>query len=141
MHEFSFRRGDAAMSGEAGDSVTVTIRLIRSFEHRNIRNLVLHNVSLEQKVEDFTQTIRDRIKTTPSLPPPFRNFSFDTLKIEYHAYGAKTNDPVINQGDDNQLIMKPHQLLRECGVKHETEISFFNMEDYQKYKANPELVW
>jgi len=24
---------------------------------------------------------------------------------------------------------------------HETEISFFNMEAYQKYKANPETLW
>ena len=129
------------MSGETTGNVTITIRLIRSFEHRNIRNLVLHNVSLDQKVEDFTKTIWERIKAATNFPPPFRNFAFDALKIETHAHGAKTNDPVINREDDAKLILKPHQLLRECGVRHETEISFFNMQDYCKYKEKPELVW
>lgn len=129
------------MSAEAAGNVTITIRLIRSFEHRNIRNLVLHDVSLDQKVEDLTKAIWERINATTNLPPPFRNFSFDTLKIETHAHGAKTNDPVINREDDAKLVLKPHQLLRDCGIKHETEISFFKKEDYLKYKEKPELVW
>ena len=128
--------------GGGGDNtVTITIRLIRSFEHRNIRNLVLHNISLEQKVDHFTQLVKERIKAKSDLPPPFRNFSFDAMKIETHAHGAKTNDPVINRADDDKLMLRPELLLRECGVKHETEISYFNLEDYRKYKDKPELVW
>ncbi|XP_050685934.1 UPF0538 protein C2orf76 homolog [Eriocheir sinensis] len=126
---------------ETMDTTTITIRLIRSFEHRNIRNLVLHNISLDQTVDALTQTIWERLKTEPSLPPPFRTFPFDTLKIETHAYGFKTNDPVINRMDDERLIIKGGRSLRECGVRHETEISFFKMGDYQKYKENPVMVW
>ncbi|KAK3869157.1 hypothetical protein Pcinc_025520 [Petrolisthes cinctipes] len=126
---------------EAGGSVTVTVRLIRSFEHRNIRNLVLRDVDVEISTQNFMELIRERIKQTSSLPPPFINFGFDTLKIETQAHGFKTNDPVINRDNDETLILKPEQRLKDCGVKHETEISFFRMEDYLRYKENPELVW
>ncbi|KAK4292742.1 hypothetical protein Pmani_024904 [Petrolisthes manimaculis] len=126
---------------EAGGSVTVTVRLIRSFEHRNIRNLILRDVDVEISTQNFMEIIREMIKRTSSLPPPFIHFGFDTLKIETQAHGFKTNDPVINRDNDETLILKPEQRLKDCGVKHETEISFFRMEDYLRYKENPELVW
>lgn len=34
-------------------AVTVTVRLIRSFEYRNVRNIVLHDVDLSIHVQDF----------------------------------------------------------------------------------------
>nr|XP_045602170.1 UPF0538 protein C2orf76 homolog [Procambarus clarkii] len=129
------------MSGDIEVQATVTIRIIRSFEHRNIRNLVLHNINLSQTVEDFIELIKDKLKSASSLPPPFHNYAFDTLKIETQAHGFKTNDPVINREDDVKLILKPHLRLKDCGVKQETEINFFKMEDYLKYKENPVLVW
>lgn len=33
--------------------VTVTVRLIRSFEHRNFRPVVYHGVNLDQTVKEF----------------------------------------------------------------------------------------
>lgn len=27
------------------------------------------------------------------------------------------------------------------GIEHETELSFFNMADYEEFKANPEEKW
>lgn len=48
-----------AMAGEAVGTVTVTVRLVRSFEHRNFKPVVFHGVSLEQKVPDFIQLVRD----------------------------------------------------------------------------------
>ncbi|KAG7170411.1 UPF0538 protein C2orf76-like [Homarus americanus] len=128
------------MSGDNEVHATITIRLIRSFQHRNIRSLVLHNINTEQLVEDFIEYISEKLTSAPNLPP-FHNHAFDTLKIETQAHGYKTNDPVINQQDDLKLILKPKHRLMDCGVKHETEINFFKMEDYLKYKENPELVW
>lgn len=32
---------------------TVTVRLVRSFEYRNIKSIVLHNVDLDLSVEEF----------------------------------------------------------------------------------------
>lgn len=43
----------------AADNVgaTVTIRLIRSFEYRNVRNIVLRNVDLQVSVNEFKDLI------------------------------------------------------------------------------------
>lgn len=43
------------MAGE----VVVTVRLVRSFQHRNFKPVVFHGVNLEQKVLDFIQLVRD----------------------------------------------------------------------------------
>lgn len=120
---------------------TVTIRLIRSFEHRNLKHVVYHDVDLTQSVEDFKDFVRKDISTRPGLPPPFKTYSFDTLKISHKAYGYKSNDPVINLEDDEKLILKEESSLKENGVDNETEISFFKMEDYLEYKKNPHLAW
>lgn len=77
--------------------------------------------------------IKENIATSTSLPPPFRKFNFDTLKIEHQAHGAKSNDPVMNCDNDDQLILKPGQKLSESNVRHETEIAFFKLSDYQAY--------
>lgn len=37
----------------------VTVRLVRSFEHRNFKPVVFHGVSLDQTVQDFMQLVRD----------------------------------------------------------------------------------
>jgi hypothetical protein len=37
----------------AAEEVTITVRLIRSFEHRNFRPLVYHGVNLDQTVKEF----------------------------------------------------------------------------------------
>lgn len=43
------------MAGEA----VVTVRLVRSFEHRNFKPVVFHGVNLDQTVPDFIQFVRD----------------------------------------------------------------------------------
>ena len=42
------------MSAEA----VVTVRLVRSFEHRNFKPVVFRGVDLEQSVEDFIDRVR-----------------------------------------------------------------------------------
>ncbi|VDI59933.1 Hypothetical predicted protein [Mytilus galloprovincialis] len=74
------------------------------------------------------------------IPPPFKKYSYDTLKISHKAHGAKSNDPVIDIAND-QLILEDGVTLVEAGVGNETEISYFKMEDYRKYQADPHLVW
>ena len=65
----------------ATDSSTVIVRVIRSFPHRNIRNVVLKNVALTQTCEQFDDLVKAEIKTA-SLPPPFRTYQYDTFKVE-----------------------------------------------------------
>ncbi|XP_063353240.1 UPF0538 protein C2orf76 homolog isoform X2 [Pelmatolapia mariae] len=67
----------------------VTVRLVRSFEHRNFKPVVFHGVRLEQTVQDFMQLVKDDIATRPGFPPPFRKYGYDTMKIIHQAHGAK----------------------------------------------------
>lgn len=39
----------------------------------------------------------------------------------------------MNCDNDDQLILKPGQKLSESNVRHETEIAFFKLSDYQAY--------
>lgn len=121
--------------------VTLVLRLIRSFEHRTIRNIVYHDISVKVYVFDLIRFIKKDIQTRTSLPPPFRNFPFDTLKIQHKAFGAKTSDPVINTENDEELILSPNKTLEDCNIENETEISFFVLQDYRKYQENPKLDW
>jgi len=116
-------------------SVTLSIRLIRSFEHRNLRFIPLRHVDLTWTTEDLMNVIRDNIQNSPNLPPPFKKFEFDTLKIEHQAHGAKSNDPVINTENDETLILSQGKHLSESNVKHETEIAFFKLNDYLQYQS------
>ena len=63
------------------ETATIIVRVIRSFEYRNIRNIVLHNVLLSITTEDLKSKIFKELLTAPGLPPPFRNFDYDTLKV------------------------------------------------------------
>lgn len=120
---------------------TVTVRLIRSFEYRIIKYVVFKDVSLEQTAEDFMDFVVSEIKKRPDVPLPFRTFAYDTMKIQHKAHGAKTSDPVINTENDERLMLRHDCSLSENGIGHETEISFFKKEDYERYKDNPMLKW
>ncbi|XP_040004999.1 UPF0538 protein C2orf76 homolog isoform X1 [Xiphias gladius] len=134
----------------------VTVRLVRSFEHRNFKPVVFHGVSLDQTVQDFMQLVRDDIATRPELPPPFKKYTYDTMKIIHQAHGAKvfiillgqkrgvclkTNELVMSLDDDEKLILQDGQTLTTAGVANETEVAFFRKEDYGLYKANPKTAW
>jgi len=119
------------------DMITLPVRVIRSFPHRNIRNLVLKNISTSITTETLLETLLAEVTSNSSLPPPFRKFGYDSLKIEHQAHGAKTSDPVINTEEDERLMLRPGLSLAEQGVRHETEVSLFRLEDYLEYKKLP----
>ena len=120
---------------------TLTIRLIRSFEYRNIRNVVYHNINLSQLVKTFIEFVQNDISNKTELPPPFRKYKYNTTKIEHKKFGAKTNDPAISIYNDEELMLHEDKSLAECGVEDETSISFFILDDYRKYQNNPQLLW
>ncbi|KAE8581753.1 hypothetical protein XENTR_v10024930 [Xenopus tropicalis] len=68
---------------------TVTVRLVRSFEHRNFRPVVYHGVNLDQTVREFIVQINEDIPHRAALPLPFKKYSYDTLKIIHQPHGAK----------------------------------------------------
>ncbi|XP_022080082.1 UPF0538 protein C2orf76 homolog [Acanthaster planci] len=121
--------------------VILTVRLIRSFEHRNIKHVVYKDISLNMTVKQLIEFVKTDIKTRSGLPPPFKTYDYDTLKIQHKKFGAKTSDPAINTEKDDELILKDGATLLESNVESETELSFFNWKDYEKYKENPVISW
>uniref|UniRef100_A0A671TSN6 Uncharacterized protein n=1 Tax=Sparus aurata TaxID=8175 RepID=A0A671TSN6_SPAAU len=119
----------------AGDAV-VTVRLVRSFQHRNFKPVVFHQVDLDQTVEDVEMFTPGKTHVH-HLTPVFS----DTMKIIHQAHGAKTNELVMSLDDDEKLILQNGQTLRAAGVTNETEVAFFKKEDYGLYKANPKSAW
>ncbi|XP_044130395.1 UPF0538 protein C2orf76 homolog isoform X2 [Bufo gargarizans] len=121
--------------------VTVTVRLVRSFQHRNFRPVVYQDVSVDRTVQDFVDFVRGDVAQRDTLPPPFKRHSYDTMKIIHQAHGSKSNDLVVSLEDDEKLILRSGQTLREAGVAHETELAFFCYADYSQYKSNPVSAW
>ncbi|XP_060033982.1 UPF0538 protein C2orf76 homolog isoform X3 [Erinaceus europaeus] len=125
----------------ASEDATVTVRLIRSFVHHNFKPIVYHGVDLDQTVKDFIVFLKQDIPVRTSLPPPFRNYKYDKLKIIHQAHKSKTNELVLSLEDDDTLMLREDSTLKAAGIANETEIAFFCEEDYKNYKANPISSW
>ncbi|XP_072903674.1 UPF0538 protein C2orf76 homolog [Hemitrygon akajei] len=123
------------------EKITVTVRLVRSFEYRNFKPVVYHDVNVNQSVKEFLAFLQNDIPSKPGLPPPFKKYTYDTLKIIHQAHGAKTNDLVVSLDNDDQLVLKELSTLKEAGVAQETEMAFFKKEDYETFKKNPVMNW
>ncbi|XP_019409406.1 PREDICTED: UPF0538 protein C2orf76 homolog isoform X3 [Crocodylus porosus] len=108
----------------SSETATITVRLVRSFEHRNFRPVVYHGVHLDQTVKQFVAFVRN-----------------DTMKIIHQAHRSKTNELVVSLEDDDKLILRDDSTLKAAGIANETELAFFCEEDYRNYKANPVLAW
>ncbi|CUM62693.1 uncharacterized protein PRCAT00000249001 [Priceomyces carsonii] len=130
----------------ATDAV-LTIRIIKSFPYRNIRNHILNSVDLKDTTpKQLLEEVSKIIETDGKLRP-CRNVNYDTLKIYTKAHGTKSMNLVINfDHDDNWVIVSKtipgdKTSLWDLGIENETEISMFNWQDYLDYKANPEEKW
>ncbi|KAI0050039.1 hypothetical protein FA95DRAFT_1537109 [Auriscalpium vulgare] len=122
-------------------AATLTIRVIKSFEFRTERSLVLRPVNLEKTtVGELKDIVREAIRTQPGWKP-YRTTTFDTLKLYTRAHGAKTTNLIINLDHDDWILDEDSKTLEECGFENETEVSFFNRESYSKFQANPETRW
>ena len=67
---------------ECGGAAVIPVRLIRSFQHRNSRGIVLRGVRVgETTVGDLLRRVREAARTDGDLPPPFRNFEYDAIKV------------------------------------------------------------
>lgn len=125
----------------------ITIRIIKSFPYRNVKNLIIKDIDLKSTTAEglFDQVLHE-IATTGSLRP-YRNVQYDSLKIYTKAHGSKSMNLVINfENDEDWVILKKglptkDKSLWDLGIQNETEISMFNWDDYLEYKKNPEEKW
>ncbi|RKP10062.1 hypothetical protein THASP1DRAFT_22168 [Thamnocephalis sphaerospora] len=117
----------------------VTVRLIKSFEYRTFKNLLMRDVDPQQTVAEFKENIRAAMKTASGMKP-FLSVNYDTLKMYTKAHGSKTSNLIINLNHDD-WIMDDEKTLADYGVENETELSFFNREAYETFKLDPEVKW
>ncbi|CAO3635439.1 unnamed protein product [Mucor fragilis] len=120
---------------------TLTVRCIKNFEYRTCKNLVLQHVNLETStVGDLKKLVLEKIHSQSGWKP-YLNVKFDTLKVYTVAHGHKTMNLIINVEDDDKLILADEDaVLAWQGLENETELSFFNMADYQEFKTHPDTM-
>ncbi|XP_053452948.1 UPF0538 protein C2orf76 homolog isoform X3 [Nycticebus coucang] len=106
----------------APEKVTITVRLIRSFEHRNFKPVVYHGVNLDQTVKEFIAFLKQDVSLRTNLPPPFRNYKYDKLKIIHQAHKSKSNELVLSLEDDDRLLLKEDRTLKAAGVGISSEL-------------------
>ncbi|KAN0127521.1 Uncharacterized protein family UPF0538 [Lactarius tabidus] len=122
-------------------SAIITVRVIKSFDFRTERSLVLRDINLETTTIGNLKTIvRDAIQTQSGWKP-YRSASFDTLKLYTQAHGAKTTNLIINLDHDEWIFSDESKTLAESGFENETEVSFFNRDMYEAFKLDPQTRW
>ncbi|WPK25261.1 hypothetical protein PUMCH_002571 [Australozyma saopauloensis] len=128
----------------------LTIRIIKSFPYRNVKNHILSSVNLKETTpSQLLDQVKTIIMSTGSLRP-YRNVDYDTVKVYTHAHGTKSMNLVINFGNDEKDILvcrdgdkavDQEQSLWDLGVENETELSVFNYKAYLEFQENPEEKW
>eukprot|EP01136_Pigoraptor_vietnamica_P005679 Opistho-1_new@37633 len=128
------------MASEApSGGITITVRLVKNFEYRTIKPLVLHNIDPNMTAKELMDLVNKRIGEISGYPQ-YRNNNFDTIKILHQPHLSKTNNTVINL-DHDELILSPDARICDGGVINETELSFFNRAMYEAFKQNPMNKW
>ncbi|KAF8061038.1 hypothetical protein FPV67DRAFT_1509006 [Lyophyllum atratum] len=122
-------------------SATLTVRVIKSFEYRTERSLVLHEINLETCTVGQLKDIARKAVLTQSGWKPYRNVNLDTLKLYTKAHGAKTTNLIINLDNDEWILSCDDKTLADLAFENETEVSFFNRELYEQFKLNPTTSW
>ncbi|KAF8448084.1 hypothetical protein L210DRAFT_2836682 [Boletus edulis BED1] len=118
---------------------TITVRVIKSFEYRTERSLVLHKLNLEATtVGGLKEIVRQAVQTGPAWRP-YRNAVLDTLKLYTKAHGAKTTNLIINLDHDDWILEDDDKILADVGLENETEVSFFSRKAYDGFKLSPEV--
>ncbi|KAK9460240.1 uncharacterized protein V1516DRAFT_679317 [Lipomyces oligophaga] len=120
----------------------ITVRVIKSFEYRTERNLVLRDIDLKHTTAGQLLELVKKDISTQGAYRPLRNVLYDTLKLYTKAHGTKSQNLIINLDDDDTLMLLDlDKSLSDYGVENETELSCFNRELYEKYKAHPVEKW
>ncbi|KAK2460520.1 hypothetical protein APHAL10511_006990 [Amanita phalloides] len=120
---------------------TITVRVIKSFEFRTERNLVVHHIDLGRTtVRQLKDIVHQAIQSQQTWKA-YRNVVLDTLKLYTKAHGSKTTNLIINMDNDDWIMDKDDDSLAVAGFEHETEVSFFNKIQYEAFKQDPQTRW
>lgn len=121
------------------------MRVIKSFPYRNVRNDIVKSINLKETTpRQLFELVLTHVNSQGAFRP-YRNVKYDALKIYTHAHESKTMDLVINMDHDEDWMLdidaENEKSLYDYGIRNETELSIFKMEDYLSYKKNPEEKW
>ncbi|KAJ1956615.1 hypothetical protein EC988_001254 [Linderina pennispora] len=117
----------------------ITVRVIKNFEYRTCKNLILKVDLANTTIAELKDLCRQKIQTEAGFKP-YRNVELDTLKIYTQAFGHKTQNLIINLEDEG-FLRDELATLEFAGVRNETELSFFNMDAYMAYARDPKMAW
>lgn len=120
----------------------ITIRIIKSFQYKNIVNVVLHNLDLESSLFSLTELIQRQIKDNPRL----QSFPFDSFKVYSRPFQAKTCNFVINcsTAEEDAMLVFPAAAncsLLEAGFEDQYEVSLFSFQEYKAYCSDQQMRW
>jgi len=116
--------------------------LIKSFEYRNIKTIPIHIEDDNTTFGRLCQLLQDKLDNSPELARYKSTSGYDSYNLHYRKFGAKSSDPVINH-QNPVYALKEHECisLKNLEITDECEISFFNLNEYENYKNNPQRKW
>ncbi|KAJ3723516.1 cytoplasmic protein [Lentinula guzmanii] len=123
------------------NSAILTVRVIKSFQYRTERSLVLKDINLETTTVGQLKDISRQAIQIQSGWKPYRNVELDAMKLYSQAHGAKTTNLIINLDHDEWILTDDSKTLAEAGFENETEVSFFNRDLYEQFRHNPKTTW
>ncbi|CCG84526.2 protein of unknown function [Taphrina deformans PYCC 5710] len=122
------------------DSV-LTIRVIKSFPYRIVKNLVLQHVDLTSTTTSQLKELAQQQIASRAGWKVYKGITLDTLKLYTRAHGSKTTNLIINLDHEDWLLRDEHAILRDLGIENESELSFFKYDDYEAFKNDPTEKW
>ncbi|KAJ2744169.1 hypothetical protein GGI20_003170 [Coemansia sp. BCRC 34301] len=118
---------------------TITVRIIKNFEYRVSRNVILQVDATRTTVGELKDICRKQIASDTKFKI-FRNIEFNMLKLYTQAFGHKSQHLIINI-DKEGFFLDDLATLEFAGVRNETELSFFNKDAFDAYAKSPETRW
>ncbi|GAB0491170.1 hypothetical protein MMPV_002422 [Pyropia vietnamensis] len=122
----------------------LTLRLVKSFPHRNVALIVLLDVNLATTgLTELLARVRARVAVDESgalLPYTAAAAKADTGRVHVAgAHGAKDGGLTVAGGDE---FIPPGVPLADLGVTHEGEVTLFNRLEYEEFLASGSpMIW
>ena len=122
----------------------ITVRVIKNFEYRAMKALVLKDVDLTTlTAPQLIVQCKEAVRTQPGFKA-YRNVvdQLDTIKLYTQAHGAKTTNLIINLDHPEWIFDNASDApLASLGVQNETELSLFHRAAYDAFLAHPQTRW
>lgn len=121
----------------------LTVRVVKSLAYRSIKNHVFQSIDLTTTTApQLLEMIKEVVKTNGGFRAQ-RTVDLNALKIYTKAHGSKTMNLAINLDNPEWMLdmNDDKKTLLEYGIENETELSCFNLADYEEFAKNPEQKW